>query len=241
MKTRGNPVPFQSGSSHAPSSRCVRRGDTATPALDGRRPCVAGRRTAASSAHAVWLGMDVAAPGQLGTRRSSRSVSPQPPSAFWRRLEPAAPRAARSPGASPRRWRRARAAPTTCRRCSSTPQRPYHGPSSRCVRRMNVAARAGRLERRGRSRSVPSELEPAPGEVLGRRIEQGAVVGERDVVQIESVVVGVERRPAAVLIPACRGTSRARARCASRRALGVEPVGSCSSAISTIAVSSRSG
>src|SRR4030095_10561602 len=41
-------------------------------------------------------------------------------------------------------------------------------------------------------------LEPAPGQVFGRRVEQGAVVGERDVVQIDAIVVGVERAPAAV-------------------------------------------
>src|SRR6185503_21354662 len=44
------------------------------------------------------------------------------------------------------------------------------------------------------------ELEPATRQVLGGRIEQGAVVGERDVVQVDAVVVGVERRPAAVLV-----------------------------------------
>src|SRR6266849_3360683 len=42
------------------------------------------------------------------------------------------------------------------------------------------------------------ELEAAPGQVLRRWVEQGAVVGERDVIQIEAVVVGVERTPASV-------------------------------------------
>src|SRR5439155_2852553 len=42
------------------------------------------------------------------------------------------------------------------------------------------------------------ELEPASGQILRRRVEQGAVVGERDVVQIDAVVVGVERAPAPV-------------------------------------------
>src|SRR5580765_8500206 len=42
------------------------------------------------------------------------------------------------------------------------------------------------------------ELQPAPGQVLGGRIEQGTVVRERDVVQVEPIVVGVERAPAAV-------------------------------------------
>src|SRR5262245_27880385 len=42
------------------------------------------------------------------------------------------------------------------------------------------------------------ELEPAAGQVLGRRIEQRAVIGEQDVIQVEPVVVGVEGPPAAV-------------------------------------------
>src|SRR5262245_7624089 len=42
------------------------------------------------------------------------------------------------------------------------------------------------------------QLEPAAGQVLGGGIEERAVIGERDVVQVETVVVGVERRPAAV-------------------------------------------
>ena len=43
------------------------------------------------------------------------------------------------------------------------------------------------------------ELEPAAGQVFGRGIEQGAVIGERDVVEVETIVVGVERGPTAVL------------------------------------------
>ncbi len=39
----------------------------------------------------------------------------------------------------------------------------------------------------------------ARGDILGRRIEQSAVVGERDVVEIVEFVVGVERAPGAVL------------------------------------------
>ena len=39
----------------------------------------------------------------------------------------------------------------------------------------------------------------ARGDVLGRRIEQRAVIGERDVVEIVIFVVGVERAPGAVL------------------------------------------
>src|SRR5881628_1150883 len=42
------------------------------------------------------------------------------------------------------------------------------------------------------------QLEPAPRQVLRRRIEERAVVGEGDVVQIEAVVVGVEGGPAPV-------------------------------------------
>jgi hypothetical protein len=44
------------------------------------------------------------------------------------------------------------------------------------------------------------QLEPAPREVLGGGVEERAVIGERDVVQVEAVVVRVERRPAAVLV-----------------------------------------
>src|SRR2546426_4088885 len=40
------------------------------------------------------------------------------------------------------------------------------------------------------------QLEPAPRQVLRRRIEQRAVVGEGDVVQIEAVVVGGGGGPA---------------------------------------------
>src|SRR3989475_4138214 len=43
------------------------------------------------------------------------------------------------------------------------------------------------------------QLEPAAGQVLGRRIEQGAVIGEGDVVEVETIVVGVEGGPAPVL------------------------------------------
>src|SRR4029450_13337468 len=38
----------------------------------------------------------------------------------------------------------------------------------------------------------PEKLEPASGQVLRRRVEQGAVVGERDVIEVDAVVVGVE-------------------------------------------------
>ena len=44
------------------------------------------------------------------------------------------------------------------------------------------------------------QLEPAPRQVLRRRIEERAVVGEGDVVQVEAVVVGVERGPAPVSV-----------------------------------------
>src|SRR5207244_2480974 len=43
------------------------------------------------------------------------------------------------------------------------------------------------------------ELEAATGQILRRWIEQRAVVRERDVVQIDAVVVRVEGRPAAFL------------------------------------------
>src|SRR5436309_4535591 len=41
------------------------------------------------------------------------------------------------------------------------------------------------------------ELEPATGQVFRRRVEQRPVVGQRDVVQVEPLVVGVEGAPAA--------------------------------------------
>src|SRR5262245_42770278 len=42
------------------------------------------------------------------------------------------------------------------------------------------------------------ELESATRQVFGRRVEQGSVVGERDVIQVEPIVVGIEGAPAAV-------------------------------------------
>src|SRR5438445_145540 len=42
------------------------------------------------------------------------------------------------------------------------------------------------------------ELEPPPGEILRGWIQQGPVVGERDVIEDEAIVVGVEGSPAAV-------------------------------------------
>ena len=39
----------------------------------------------------------------------------------------------------------------------------------------------------------------AGGDVLGRRIEQCAMIGERDVVQIVVLVVGIERAPSRVV------------------------------------------
>ena len=39
----------------------------------------------------------------------------------------------------------------------------------------------------------------ASGYVLGRRIEQRAMVGERDIVEVKIVVVGIEGAPAAIL------------------------------------------
>src|SRR5437867_8144379 len=65
------------------------------------------------------------------------------------------------------------------------------------------------------------QLEPAPRQVLRRRIEERAVVGEGDVVQVEAVVVGVERGAAPCPVwragkqaspgsLACRGASGAR-------------------------------
>src|SRR2546429_132242 len=59
----------------------------------------------------------------------------------------------------------------------------------RALRRLEVTAVAERAE----------ELEATPGQVFGRRVEQGAVVGEGNVVEVEPLVVGIEGRPAAVL------------------------------------------
>src|SRR2546428_1950428 len=49
------------------------------------------------------------------------------------------------------------------------------------------------------------QLEPAPRQVLRRRIEQRAVVGEGDVVQIEAGVLSGWRRPSPRSAPPCRG------------------------------------
>ena len=63
---------------------------------------------------------------------------------------------------------------------------------------MKSSARSAGSKSRRSQRA--EQLEAAPGQVLGGGVEQRAVVGERDVVQIDAVVVGVERRPAAVLV-----------------------------------------
>src|ERR1043166_363936 len=57
----------------------------------------------------------------------------------------------------------------------------------RALRRLELEVVAERAE----------QLEAAAGEVLGRGVDQGAVVGERDVVQEDAVVVGVGGRGAA--------------------------------------------
>ena len=44
----------------------------------------------------------------------------------------------------------------------------------------------------------PEQLEATARQILRRWIEERAMVGERDVIQIEPVVVGVERAPPAV-------------------------------------------
>ena len=100
----------------------------------------------------------------------------------------------------------------------------------RAIRRLEVEAVAQHAE----------QLEAAPGQIFGGRVEQRAVVGERDVVQIDAVVVGVERRPAAVLRSASRGTSRARAPWpAALRSASTPWIRS--RAMRTMPVSSRSG
>src|SRR2546422_10813715 len=52
------------------------------------------------------------------------------------------------------------------------------------------------------------QLEPAPRQVLRRRIEQRAVVGEGDVVQIEAVVFGVGGGPAPPSAPHAAGPAQ---------------------------------
>src|SRR5207247_2520215 len=79
---------------------------------------------------------------------------------------------------------------------------PPRGAVPGAVVPLRVTEEVERTLRRLESAPVPKraeELEAAPGQVLRRRVEQGAVVGERNVVEVEAVVVGIERRPAPVL------------------------------------------
>ena len=92
------------------------------------------------------------------------------------------------------------------------PQRPYQLPSGE-LRALEIVHRGrnrGRVLRR--LAELRQHRHTARGDVLGRRIEQGAVVGERNVVEIVVFVVGVERAPAAVPALQVRGSIPARAR-----------------------------
>src|SRR2546426_535337 len=83
----------------------------------------------------------------------------------------------------------------------------------RALRRLELAVVAERAE----------ELEAASRQVLRRGIEQRAVVGERDVVEVEALVVRIERRPASVLPLHAEEPAEA-ALLREPRRIGVEPV-----------------
>ena len=86
--------------------------------------------------------------------------------------------------------------------------------------------------------SCASIADAAGGDIDRRRVEQGAVVGERDVVQVVGGIVGVECAPAAVGALHALDPLAARGRCNSGEILGPA---ARSSAITTTAVSSMSG
>ena len=75
-----------------------------------------------------------------------------------------------------------------------------------------VDAARHRRAARGRLAELRQHRQAARGDVLGRRIEQRAVIGERDVVEIIIFVVGVEGAPAAVLALHAHDPFAARAR-----------------------------
>ena len=100
---------------------------------------------------------------------------------------------------------------------------PVPGPVRRPgVRRMKASARraAGWL---GSLAERAQELEAASGQVLRGRVEQGAVVGERDVVEDAADCCRRRTRPSRRPIPACRGTRRARGRSRAAGARGRGP------------------
>src|SRR5256886_13607618 len=83
----------------------------------------------------------------------------------------------------------------------------------RALRRLELSVVAERAE----------ELEAASRQVLRRGIEQRAVVGERDVVKVEALVIRVERPPAAVLPLHAEEPAEA-ALLREPRRIGVDPV-----------------
>ena len=157
-------------------------------ALDRRVP-TSPAAISPSSAQAVWLGVL----SRVAPVRRVASRSPRPRPSRRRRAAPtisqSTARAHRRIVGSARRRRSARTAPTRCRRCSWCPSGrtscrppPARAADRPCARAMHRIVR--------RHADLRQERDAARGDVGGRRIEQRAVIGERDVVEVVVRVVG---------------------------------------------------
>ena len=177
------------------------------PRSHGRTRFVRPAAKSARSAHAVWLGIDAPRPASSGLVVALAASRPS--------------RRRRSGGGSSQRtarwmysWRGS--APIAREPAQHRPGAVdvVHAPAAvpGAVVPLRAADEVERALGAARIQAVAQraeQLEAAAGQVLGGRIEQRAVIGERDVVQVEAVVVGVERAPSRRPGSACPGTTRA--------------------------------